>query len=221
MSASITLRRLFSASLPPSCVTSSLVPFGKRLVDLGHHVADLVGDGDRARVARARDRKADVGVAVAQAEARELREAVLDGGDLAQAHDLVAVALEDDVVEFLRRLDAAHEADALLVERALDAAHRRGGVLLRSAFTTSVTETLYSRSFSARSSTESSRRSDPFTFTTATPSMARKRSASKSSARREISAWLCVSEESASCMMGCADGSMRVRIGSRISIGSL
>jgi hypothetical protein len=46
---------------------------------------------------------------------------------------------------------------------------------------------------SARSSTDSSRRSEPLTLTLATPSMARKRSASTSSARREISAWLCPS----------------------------
>ncbi len=91
----------------------------------------------------------------------------------------------------------------------------------RSAFTTSVTETLYSRSFSARSSTESSRLSEPLTLTTATPSIDRKRSASTSSARREISANDCALEESASCMIGWADGSMRLRIGSRISIGSL
>ena len=92
---------------------------------------------------------------------------------------------------------------------------------IRSALTTSVTDMLYSRSFSARSSTESSRRSAPFTFTTATPSIARNRSARTSSARREISACVCPDEESASCMMGCAEGSMRRRIGSRISTGSL
>ena len=92
---------------------------------------------------------------------------------------------------------------------------------MRSAFTTSVTETLNSRSFSARSSTESSRLSEPLTLTTATPSIERKRSARKSSARREISAWVCFVAESASCMIGCAEGSMRVRIGSRISTGSL
>jgi len=92
---------------------------------------------------------------------------------------------------------------------------------MRSAFTTSVTETLYSRSFSACSSTESSRRSAPFTFTTATPSIPRKRSASTSSARREISACVCAEDDSAICMMGCADGSILCRIGSRISTGSL
>ncbi len=59
----------------------------------------------------------------------------------------------------------------------------------RSAFTTSVTDTLYSRSFCALSKTESSRCKEPFTFTTATPSIARNRSASTSSANREISRW--------------------------------
>jgi hypothetical protein len=91
----------------------------------------------------------------------------------------------------------------------------------RSAATTSVTETSYSRSFCARSSTDSSRRSAPLTSTTATPLMPRKRSASWSSAMREISACDCVFDDSASCMIGCADGSARVRIGSRISTGSL
>ncbi len=91
----------------------------------------------------------------------------------------------------------------------------------RSAATTSVTETENSRSFSACSSTDSSRRSAPPTFTAATPGMARKRSASWSSARREISAWLCWVDESASCMIGCAAGSRRCSTGSRISSGSL
>ena len=91
----------------------------------------------------------------------------------------------------------------------------------RSAFTTSVTDTLNSRSFSARSSTESSRRSAPFTLTVATPSMERKRSARTSSVNREISACFWTVEETASCMIGCADGSILCRIGSRISMGSL
>lgn len=92
---------------------------------------------------------------------------------------------------------------------------------LRSALTTSPTETLYSRSFSALSSTLSSRLSEPPTLTEATPSMPRKRSASLSSARREMMAWLCTLDDSASCMTGSAEVSMRCRIGSRISIGSL
>ncbi len=91
----------------------------------------------------------------------------------------------------------------------------------RSASTTSVTDTPYSRSFCACTSTLSSRVSEPLTLTTATPGIARKRSASWSSARREISTWLCVADDSAICMMGCADGSKRVSTGSRISTGSL
>ena len=91
----------------------------------------------------------------------------------------------------------------------------------RSAATTSVTETSCSRSFSARSSTDSSRRSAPLTVTTATPRSARKRSASWSSAMREMSAWLSVEDDSAICMMGWALGSARCRMGSRISTGSL
>ncbi len=92
---------------------------------------------------------------------------------------------------------------------------------LPSAATISVTEIAYSRSFSARSSTDSSRRSAPLTLTTATPGMPRKRSARSSSARREIAAWLCVVLDSASCMIGWAAGSARVSTGSRISSGSL
>ena len=91
----------------------------------------------------------------------------------------------------------------------------------RSAATTSVTETWYSRSFSLFSSTDSSRFSDPLTLTTATPGRPRNLSASWSSARREMSAWLSVLDDSASCMMGCAPGSTRCRMGSRISVGNL
>ena len=89
-----------------------------------------------------------------------------------------------------------------------------------SAFVTSLTDTLYSRSFCACSSTDNSRLSEPFTVTLATPSMARRRSASLSSARREISAWLWLLDDSARFMIGWADGSTRCRIGSRISTGS-
>ena len=91
----------------------------------------------------------------------------------------------------------------------------------RRAATTSFTETPYSRSFCACSSTLSSRRSAPLTLTTATPGTPRRRSANWSSARREISAWLCTLEDSASCMMGWAEGSSRCSTGSRISTGSL
>ena len=91
----------------------------------------------------------------------------------------------------------------------------------RKAATTSVTETSCSRSFSARSSTESSRRNAPLTLTTATPLRPRRRSARWSSARREISACDCFDEDRASCMIGCALGSMRCSTGSRISTGSL
>ena len=92
---------------------------------------------------------------------------------------------------------------------------------VRSAVTTSPTDTLYSRSFSARSSTDSSRRSAPPTLTLETPSIERKRSASVSSARRDISAWLSVVDDSARFMIGCCEVSQRVMIGSRISVGSL
>jgi hypothetical protein len=51
--------------------------------------------------------------------------------------------------------------------------------------------------------------------------MPRKRSARWSSARREISAWLSVVDDSAICMIGCAAGSSRCSTGSRISTGSL
>jgi hypothetical protein len=92
-------------------------------------------------------------------------------------------------LEFLGRLDAADQADALLVERALHAAHRRRRVLLAQRVHDVGDRGVVLAQRSARSSTESSRRSDPFTYTTATPSMPRNWSASTSSARREISAW--------------------------------
>ena len=98
-----------------------------------------------------------------------------------------------------------------------------GAVVLcaRSAVTTSVTEIENSRSFSARSSTDSSRLSEPFTLTIDTPGMARKRSPRSSSARREIVACDCTVLDSAMSMIGCEPGSMRVSTGSRISSGSL
>ncbi len=91
----------------------------------------------------------------------------------------------------------------------------------RSAETTSVTDTPYSRSFWECSSTDSSRVRAPVTSTTETPGIARKRSASWSSAMCEISAWLKVFDDSASDITGSAAGSTRVSTGSRISTGSL
>ncbi len=57
--------------------------------------------------------------------------------------------------------------------------------------------------------------------TVATPGMERSLSASTSSARREISAWLCLLLDSAMFMMGWAEGSKWRTMGSRISVGSL
>ena len=91
----------------------------------------------------------------------------------------------------------------------------------RRAATTSVTETSYSRSFSLFSNTESSRLSEPLTFTTATPGIPRNLSANWSSPRREMAACVSVLDDSAICMMGCAAGSTRCRMGSRISMGNL
>ena len=87
----------------------------------------------------------------------------------------------------------------------------------RSAATTSPADTLYSRSFCACSSTDSSRRSAPSMLTTATPSTARSWSASTSSARREISACDCLVDDSPRFMMGSAAGSHAVQSPARAS----
>jgi hypothetical protein len=221
MSASITLRRLFSASLPPSCVTSTMVPAGSVLL---------------ISVTMSRTFAATVTVLAS-------RERVIEmptfGCALRRLNPVSSAKPSSTVATWPRRTisspfllrtmllnsfgDSMRPTRRMLCSSSAPFTRPTGAVVfcMRSAFTTSATETLYSRSFCACSSTESSRRSDPFTLTTATPSMERKRSARKSSASREISAKLCFSEESASSMMGCAEGSMRVRIGSRISIGSL
>ena len=91
ISASITLFRLFCASLPPSLRDLELGALGQRLVDL----LDLLRAPRSATdtVLASRERVTDrptFGLAVAQRVAGQLGEAVLDGGHLAQAHDLVA-----------------------------------------------------------------------------------------------------------------------------------
>ncbi|MNS78296.1 hypothetical protein D3C72_1119010 [compost metagenome] len=96
------------------------------LVDFRHHVADLVGHADGGRVAHAGDGNAHVGLAAAHAQAVDFGKAIFDGGHLRQAHDFLATALDHDFLEVAWRLDAAHEADAFLVQDTAHLAH--GGI---------------------------------------------------------------------------------------------
>jgi hypothetical protein len=161
-------------------------------------------------------------MAVAQREAGLLGEAVLESWPLGRVrNDLLAAPAHDDLLELARRLDAADEADALVLQRPRTLPPGAVVFWARRAATTSVTEIEYSRSFSACSSTDNSRRSEPLTLTVATPGMPLNWSAKVVSARREIAACVCLVDDKANCTIGCAAGSTRVSTGSRISVGSL
>ncbi len=215
------MSRLFCALTPPSCVTSSRVPSGSVL---SMSATSLRTSSATHTVLASRERVID-----RPTFGRPLR----TEKPVSSAKPSCTVATcPRRTTSLPRRLmticsnsagDSMRPTSRMLWSSSLPRTLPTGAVAfwLRSAFTTSVTDTPNSRSFSARSSTESSRRSEPLTLTTATPGMARKRSASWSSARCEMSAWLCSVADSASCMMGCADGSTRCSTGSRISIGSL
>ncbi len=220
-SASITFLRLFSASSPPSCVTSSLVPSGSVLLISATILRIFVAT---VTVLASRER-----VTAMPTLGWPLRRLKPESSAKPSATLATCPRRTTSLPRRLRTMlsnsagDSMRPTRRMLCSSSAPLTRPTGAVVFcaRSAATTSVTEMLYSRSFSARSSTESSRRSAPFTLTTATPSIERKRSARTSSASREISACDCDLAESAICMIGCADGSMRLRIGSRISMGSL
>jgi len=221
MSAWITLSRLLSASLPPSCVTSSFVPCGNVLLISSTRARTFAAT---VTVLASRER-----VTARPTFGWPLRRLKPESSAYPSStvatwpRRTISLPLRLRTMSLNSRGDSMRPTRRMLCSSSGPLTRPTGAVVFcaRSAFTTSVTETLNSRSFSARSSTESSRRSEPLTVTVATPSMPRKRSASWSSASREISEKLCEVDESAMNMIGCADGSMRVRIGSRISVGSL
>jgi hypothetical protein len=68
-------------------------------------------------------------MAVAHRKAGLLGEAVRDLGDLPEAHDVLAAAPDDDLLELARRLDAADQPDALVLQRAAHLADRRRRVV--------------------------------------------------------------------------------------------
>ena len=220
-SAWITLSRLLCASSPPSRVTSSVVPGGS--------VGRISSTSFLMRSATVTVLASRARVIARPTLGRPLRDEKL----VSSAKPSSMVATCDSRTSSLpRRLMTICPKSAgrsmrptrrMLLSSSVPRILPTGAVAFcaRSAATTSVTETSYSRSFCERISTDSSRLSEPFTFTVATPGMPRKRSASWSSARREICACVCVVELSASCTMGCAAGSSRCRMGSRISVGSL
>ena len=221
ISASITFCKLLCAFLPPSWVTSSLVPLGSVLLISSAALRILVAT---VTVLASRERVTEM-----PTFGRPLR--MLKPASSAKPSEILAT-WPRRTISLPRRFrticsnsagDSMRPTSRILCSSSGPLMRPTGAVAFcaRSAATTSVTETLYSRSFSARSRTESSRRSDPLTLTVATPSMARNLSARISSARRDISACVCVADDNAICMMGCVDGSIRRKIGSRISAGSL
>ena len=221
ISASMTFCRLLCASLPPSCVTSSFDPGGRVLLISSTSLRTLLAT---ETVLASRERVTDM-----PTFGLPLRK--LNPDNSAKPSAIVATCPRR-TTSLPRRFsticsnsagDSMRPTRRMLCSSSGPLTRPTGEVVfwLRSAPTTSVTETLYSRSFSARSNTDSSRLSEPLTFTTATPSMARNLSASWSSASREISACDCLVDDNAICMIGWADGSILRKIGSRISTGNL
>ena len=219
--ASMTLRRLFFALSPPSCVTSTVVPGGIVLFISATRVrissATLTVLASRVRVIA----MPTLGLPLRTEKLLSSAKPSFTSATCARRTSSVPRRLMTICPKSagLSMRPTSRMLWSCSVPRTLPT----GAVAFcaRSAATTSVTLTSCSRSFSARSSTLSSRRNAPLTLTTATPEMPRKRSANSSSAMREICAWLSVLEDNASCMMGWAEGSMRRRMGSRISTGNL
>ena len=221
ISASITFCKLLCAFFPPSWVISSLDPVGNALLISATTVRTLLAT---VTVLASRERVMEI-----PTFGWALRTLKL----LSSAKPSAIVATcPRRTTSLPRRLsticsnsagDSMRPTRRILCSSSVPLTRPTGAVVFcaRNAATTSVTETLYSRSFSARSSTDNSRRSEPLTLTVATPSMARNLSASVSSARRDISAWVWLAADKAICMIGCVAGSIRRRMGSRISTGSL
>ena len=61
---------------------------------------------------------------IRDAETANIGKTVADGRHISQAHDLPAKALDHDILKFLGRLDAPHQADTFFVIPALHLAHR-------------------------------------------------------------------------------------------------
>src|SRR6185437_5765268 len=128
-------------------------------------------------------------------------EAVGRGGDLAQAHDFVAVALDDDVLEFRRVFDATDQADAFLVQCAAHLADRGRSVLGAHGIDhVGHGYVEFAQLFRAQQHAQFALQR-AVTATVETPSMTRNLSASWSSASRESSAWESFSDESAISMI--------------------
>ena len=217
----MTLLRLFCASLPPSCVTSSLVPAGSVLLMVSVSLRMSLAT---ATVLASRERVTEMPTLALPLRSEKLFRSANPSSMLATWPRRMSSSPRRLTTTWLKPDgDSMRPTSRMLWSSSTPRTLPTGAVVfwLRSAATTSATETLNSRSFSARSSTVSSRLSAPLTLTMATPLMPRNRSANWSSARREISAWLCCVADKASCMMGWADGSMRWMMGSRISLGSL
>ena len=172
-SASITLCRLASASSPPSSVISSLVPCGSSLlissVSLRTACATETVDASRERV---------IEMPTLGLPERTLSELIS-----AKPSSMVATCARRTSSLPLRLTTTCWNSSGrsmrptrrMLFSSRLPRTLPTGALVfwLRSALTTSPTDTLYSRSFSALSSTLSSRRSEPSIFTDATPSIPR------------------------------------------------
>ena len=198
----ITLFRLSCASSPPSRVTSSLVPGGSVLLISSTILRTLRAT---ATVLASRERVTEMLTLGCALRTLKLSSSAKPSTVLA--------SWPSRTTSSPRRLtmicansagDSMRPTSRMLWSLSGPTMRPTGAVVfwLRTASTTSATDTLYSRRRSARSSTDSSRLSEPVTLTMDTPSTPRNLSASTSSASREIAACVCVLDDSAMSMIG-------------------
>ena len=198
----MTLFKLFSASLPPSCVISSTVPAG----------SDFLISSTVVRTCRAT-------LTVLASRERETEIPTL-GRPLRSEWPVKSAKPSATVATWPRRSNSLGRRRSTTCSNSAGVSRRPTRRMLwssstprtlptgalvfcaRSAAVTSATEIENSRSFSAWSSMVSSRRNAPLTPTVDTPGRPRNLSAKVSSARREMSAWLCAVDDSASCITG-------------------
>ena len=196
-SAWITLLRLFCASLPPSWVTSSRVPAGRFFCTSS---TTLRTSSATETVDASRERATEMPTLGWPLRTLMLWRSAKPSWMLATWPRRTSSApMRLTTICSNSAGDSIRPSRRMLWSSSAPRTLPTGAVVFwaRRALTTSVTETLNSRSFSARSSTLSSRVKEPLTLTVATPLTPRKRSANWSSARRESSEWVWVLLESA------------------------
>jgi hypothetical protein len=188
MSDSITLFRLLCASLPPSRVMLRVLPFGSSLLISATSSRTFLAI-DTVEASRVRTIEIPTFGAPLWIEALSMS---------AKPSRISATWFRRTMVSPLRLTTTCEKSSGrsmrpirrMPFSSSVPRTLPTGALVfwVRKAFVTSAADTLYSRSLSARSRTDNSRRSEPLTLTVETPSIARKRSASTSSARRDSSA---------------------------------